>query len=505
MKLPTQRTRLGFFLAVLIIVEACAINPYVGQKYEGKSLRRWVHILLYYHGEESGDAELVNEALSAIRFFGADALPYLVPKLREKNESWKIEFFRFLIDPASNEKNPEWKNKLIEFLDRGKTFPFLQNSNDIRVRAADGLEVLGSKAAVAIPQIRPLLADPELAHDAIRVLQSIGPAAIPALTNQFSNPILQIRLNAMDAVMNMGTNAANVAPVFLNYLKDAEPYVRQAAIGGIFNVQSNQPDRVLSVLLTAVGDENPKVSQTAFWFMGRLGASAKTSVPVIEKYLSDPNKAGHAAVALTQILGADSEPYLLKALESDDPQIQWKVALSFCDLRRQLLRETKGGKDEFYEKFPLLKLDSPIGEKAIPRLIELARSENMKVRKNALYTLGVIGRRPDLVVRVLIENLSNTNRLIVGSSAAALGEFGTAAKDAVPKLVELSKAEIASREAPSIDFMKRYGAPSITVENLPSKFYSGAAFEALQKIDPLMAELLGNELLKTSENIQQSQ
>jgi len=76
----------------------------------------------------------------------------------------------------------------------------------------------------------------------------------------------------------------------------------------------------------------------------------------------------------------------------------------------------------------------PRAEDSIPTL--LARRGDLEVLGNLLRTLGDIGRRPDLCVPVLIQQLGNTNDYVRKSAAHALGRFGDEAKAAIPSLTQ---------------------------------------------------------------------
>jgi HEAT repeat protein len=76
----------------------------------------------------------------------------------------------------------------------------------------------------------------------------------------------------------------------------------------------------------------------------------------------------------------------------------------------------------------------PPAEDSIPAL--LARQNDIQALGNLMGTLGNIGRRADLCVPLLIQELGDTNDYVRQSAAYALGRFGGQAKAAIPSLTQ---------------------------------------------------------------------
>ena len=105
----------------------------------------------------------------------------------------------------------------------------------------------------------------------------------------------------------------------------------------------------------------------------------------------------------------------------------------------------------------------PAAKAAVPALIQAVKGNDPAIRVPAVLALGQIHSDPDVVIPLLI-GLLDDDRLN-GKAAMALGDFGSLAKAAIPKLVPMLK--------------------------VPDKEDRHAAGVALKKIDPVTAAQAG--------------
>ena len=105
----------------------------------------------------------------------------------------------------------------------------------------------------------------------------------------------------------------------------------------------------------------------------------------------------------------------------------------------------------------------PAARPAIPALLQALKTKDSAVHGAALAALGGIHCEPDTIIPLLINYLDDSN--LNDEAAEALGNFGPAAKPALPKLVPLLK--------------------------IADKDLHHAVVEALQKIDPKAAAEAG--------------
>ncbi|MBW4580901.1 MAG: HEAT repeat domain-containing protein [Tildeniella nuda ZEHNDER 1965/U140] len=81
----------------------------------------------------------------------------------------------------------------------------------------------------------------------------------------------------------------------------------------------------------------------------------------------------------------------------------------------------------------LIECDQP----AVPGLAQALNSSNANVKANAAYTLGIVGRNPEIVVPKLIGVLDDRDRLVRTNAAYALGDFGIKDRAATSTLLTM--------------------------------------------------------------------
>ena len=80
-------------------------------------------------------------------------------------------------------------------------------------------------------------------------------------------------------------------------------------------------------------------------------------------------------------------------------------------------------------------------ESAISELMAIYSGTDHELTARALYSLGGIRRRPEMVIPFLIEATTHGNVSVRDSAARALGEFGVEAESALPALKKLAQAD----------------------------------------------------------------
>jgi hypothetical protein len=119
----------------------------------------------------------------------------------------------------------------------------------------------------------------------------------------------------------------------------------------------------------------------------------------------------HAAVLLTLLLSCRSPeariPQLIADLQSSDPAVSGKASLALLE----------------------------IGEKAVPPLVEMLKSGDLRQRSIAAATLWGMGARGRAAVPALAATLADPETPLRVAAAMALQNMGPAAEDAVPALI----------------------------------------------------------------------
>ncbi len=154
--------------------------------------------------------------------------------------------------------------------------------------------------------------------------------------------------------------------------------------------------------------------------LGAFGEDAGPAVPSVTAALddSDPEVRSAAAWAFSQIgpNGAAAAPALGKSLSDTSPQVRILAALA-------------------------VRAMGPTGAPAIPDLIRALKDPVGNVRASAASALGSMGRAAHTAIRPLADRLTaDEDGLVLNGVAAALGEFGPDAKDALPALQQAYKS-----------------------------------------------------------------
>ncbi len=83
----------------------------------------------------------------------------------------------------------------------------------------------------------------------------------------------------------------------------------------------------------------------------------------------------------------------------------------------------------------------PLAKRAVPALLRNMSSTNVWVRRDAELALGRILSEPELVVPAMTKALHDPDVYIPANAVVILGDYGPAAKAAIPDLVELLKTQ----------------------------------------------------------------
>ena len=156
------------------------------------------------------------------------------------------------------------------------------------------------------------------------VLAGLASAAVAAaddsvagLIKQLQDDKLEVRLQAADALANLGPDAKEAIPALTAALKgDKEAKVRAYAAFALKKMGAEAKEAV-PALTDALKDKDEEVRSVAADALGQLGADAKSAVPALAEALKDPDSGPHAAQALGRI-GPDAKdalPALTAALQ----------------------------------------------------------------------------------------------------------------------------------------------------------------------------------------------
>jgi HEAT repeat protein len=398
----------------------------------------------------------------------------------------------------------------------GDTIPVLRQAlkhEDEKVRrAAIGcFTQLKENGAPAFEDIvHAALHDPSIAirEVATRVLGHYGKKAIPTLLACLQSSAIEVRETTLYALVTIGPDAAEAAPLVLNHLEDLgghacywlrkmKPKTVTPQLIAMLDDEKANRSQVLEILgnigpdardavprLIALLDDEKADRSLVIETLGGIGPDAREAAPRLLQFVRDGHSARRAAVALARIQGNTDNvlPILLEMLDDADPFAPaplrgWEsfqgisgapltldgLAPAFKGAIPELLRRLRT--DEHPHKFEIAIILGDIGpdaEAAIPDLLSLLKAPvtegAIKIHWAATYALGRIGKQPAIVVPVLAEALQNKYLGPRVPAIEALGNFGPGAQSAIPSLFPLLDGD--------------------------ELFYGGTVAPALAKIDP---------------------
>lgn len=192
--------------------------------------------------------------------------------------------------------------------------------------------------------------------------------------------------------------------------------------------QLGQPNRV-SVLLELISDEQAEwtARRQAALTLGRVGAAAKSAVPVFTRLLnSNDPQAFH-----TRLWSLRALALLGKVAEEATPQVAVLAADSTLDFATRA---------SAIEALANVGIERP---ETLPVLIDILsqpganRDSSVEERLIAAEALGILGPTAAPAVPELIRSLESDWALIQRAAAQTLGKIGVSAAFAVPALVDL--------------------------------------------------------------------
>jgi HEAT repeat protein len=202
---------------------------------------------------------------------------------------------------------------------------------------------------------------------------------VDALVRSLGDKNDDVRLKAVKALGELGPDAAKAVPALIGALKLPNEDVRLNVVLTLAKIGKPAVDPVAA----AIGERNPDVRYYLVWALAMIGPDARDKADVVAKLLADPS-----------------------------PDIRRRAA--HC----------------------LGRIDPP-PDLVVPGLVKLL-GDHYDVRPAASEALGRIGAP---AVPALVKALTSREKDVPAEAMRALGAIGPDAKDAVPGLVALMKAD----------------------------------------------------------------
>lgn len=280
--------------------------------YQGRRLSAWAKdVSTWENGDYSSEQErqeaLANrdKALEAIRHVGTSALPLALKYCSREDSRLKARLIDF-----ANEQNTVYLHLLRD-----------ADYQQVGVRI---FEALRPAAKSAIPSLIRLLREKDngVFNAAIEALHSIGPDAIPLLTEALADPNDRVRLGAVISLGGFQNRARETLSQLIRCLADENPRVRSAAVMAL-PYMDGDPAIMVHALIPRLKDEDPIVREASAIALGHIHVDAERAVPAliacIEAETNGPVRSPLMVAALGRF-GTNARPWapvLVKWIESN--------------------------------------------------------------------------------------------------------------------------------------------------------------------------------------------
>jgi len=195
-----------------------------------------------------------------------------------------------------------------------------------RLRAAKELGKLGAAAASAIPALQTATKDADedvrrVAANSLRTIQATltsGPSEqVQRLINELQSPNEFVRLKAAKELGKLGPAARDAVPALQKLASDPDEDVRVIAANSVRLIQAGAgPSEAVQKLIQQLANADEIVRMKAAKDLAKIGPSAKSAIPALQKLLQDPDEDVRrvAANAIERIQGATPPPITTTSL-----------------------------------------------------------------------------------------------------------------------------------------------------------------------------------------------
>jgi HEAT repeat protein len=405
---------LGVLLAIVVAIGILSLGKKSDAQekepvHDGKTVSQWIELL---KSRDSYQRRQAADALLALGPQAKAAVPALALALKDADRT-----VRELAALALRRLGPHAKGvvpALVEVLRQDK-------DEFVRWKAAFALRHVGLEAKI-VPDLLEACKDVlgNVRWEAQGALRQIGPgpegkAAVPALIKALEDEKWPVRAMAAECLGRVGPEAGAAVPALLKLLKDDKSQVRGDAAEAVGRIGGGaKPEAAIAALSDLLLKEDRFTGNHSAWALTELGEPGIAAlVQALES--AKPGARRYAVIALQEVgLGAKAAvPALIKALEHEDARLHSPAAYSLGRM-------------------------GPAAKAALPALTKALRDSDPHVRINAADALRRIddssAGAPALIE--VCKDASPSNRC---TAAMVLADFGPAAKDAVPALLELLK------------------------------------------------------------------
>ena len=368
-------------------------------------------------------------------------------------------------------------------------------------------KVQGQSTSELAVQIHRLANSPS-PDSAIATLKKQGTPAVEALIKVVKDrkKPLKVRLFAIAAIAEMGSDAKTVVPSLVIALQDSRPALRLKAIDSLAAIGATAKAAVPD-LRTALKDSDEQVRQSAAKALGNIGVDAKAAVPDLIDTLNDDSVAVRVqTISALPNLGSDAKtavPELIPALSDSSRSVRLAAIDALARFGQdakpavQPLAQLLSDPDRQIRVATAITLGR-IGadaSAAVPELTRALAKSDRATRPWAAMALGKIGTNDKPAISELTKALSDPEKDVRSKAAASLGKIGLEARSALSELVKTLKDEDSGVRLNSASAIDRISgslqdkAAALTTSELAS------AYAALESAQPPLEAAKNDDIL----------
>ncbi len=389
-------------------------------------------------GDPNGDVRLaVGDALAK---FGAKAVPTLLRALDDKDIAVRVGAIRALggMGPDAKEAVPQLGRALL--VNDFKEF----NKSGVSAAAAEALAKIGKAGLRALNAgVKSQHAD--VRRLAVEALGKAGADAVPLLVDALGDANVDVRRRAAEVLGPMRVSDKMVVLGLAYALKDSDSLVRFHAVRGLLALGAGAKPATPQ-LLDGLKSSDPGVQSYAL----RCLLNVKPDTPEVFKKLrqlaqdDDASARGYALMLLTPY-GAEAMPLFLAGLKDGNAGVR-RAAVNALRRHPGDLREA------LPLLLPLLKSEdatlrqitvhavSRTGAAAVPHLIEMLKKDaNLYVRLEAANGLAAAGPAGQKALLAAARDHADRNVQMTALQMLTRPKTGVAAEDALPFLIACVK------------------------------------------------------------------
>jgi HEAT repeat protein len=230
------------------------------------------------------------------------------------------------------------------------------------------------------------------------------------------------------------SRAAQPAPQLAATLTGDNQAARDAALAELAGLDPSRAAEVAAALAELLADRSAQVRGRAAHSLGKLGEAAKPAVPALTKLIADQDEmVRRQAIAALREIRPDRKvmiPLMVDVLEHADPAMRMSAMASLAEVGAPAvpaLIEALADEKAAYWAILIVNRIGPDAQAAVPALIELLKSKDHLIRREALLALAEIGPAARPAAAEVVHALDDEVLRI--AAIYAIGSLGGASED----------------------------------------------------------------------------